>query len=366
MDKNGLQATTIYIVNQMGLIFFLYPSDLFASMDTGHWIGILFGYLVHVAAVYLLVKGRGLAQNKTIIQLFRDTSRILGVALMLPAFIYMFGAFTLTLRTYSEMLILVFLSNTPVWSVILLLITVAYLFATYGISSIGRTAVLLIMLFSIPVLFVLCLAFQNVDWYYLLPIIEKNQTLSFLGNRSYLMSLFVYTSGFLFLGLIPESMRINQTKILWASILLLPMYLLSVYLPLITFGHSTAKLYEFPMLMSVDTINVTWLMFDRITSFFLLSLIAFAMLYLGVTLWALGAMMDLVRPLKKSRPIWIMFLTICLFVFALLIPNWSYLKEIQAWLIPFKLYTLIVVPLLTFGLGWRYKHRQRLPRRLTE
>ncbi|MCM3783751.1 spore germination protein [Neobacillus mesonae] len=366
MDKNGLQATIIYVVNQMGLIFFLYPSDLFAGMDTGHWIGILSGYLVHVAAVYLFVKGRVLAQNKNITQLFLGTGRISGILLMLPAFIYMFCAFTLTLRTYSEMLILVFLSNTPVWSVILLLIIVAYLFATYGISSIGRTAVLLIMLFSIPILFILCLAFQNVDWYYLLPIVEKNQSFSFLGNRSFLMSLFIYTGSFLFLGFLPKSMSINQPQIRWASILLLPMYLLSVYLPLITFGHSTAKLYEFPMLMSVDTINVTWLMFDRVTSFFLLSLMAFAMLYLGVTLWVLSAMIGVIRPLKKSRPIWIMFLTICLFVFSLLIPNWDYLKEIQAWLIPFKLYTLIVIPLLTFGLGWRYNHKQRLRRRHTE
>ena len=51
-------------------------------------------------------------------------------------------------------------------------------------------------------------------------------------------------------------------------LLLFPMFLLSVYLPLLTFGHATAELYEFPMLMTIDTVNITWLLFDRITIFF--------------------------------------------------------------------------------------------------
>lgn len=50
-------------------------------------------------------------------------------------------------------------------------------------------------------------------------------------------------------------------------LLLLPMFLLSVYLPLLTFGQATAELYEFPMLMTIDTVNITWLLFDRITIF---------------------------------------------------------------------------------------------------
>lgn len=356
MDKNGYQATILYVVCHMGLIFFLYPADLFSSMKMGHWIGISISYGLHIAALYMYLKGLQWGGSRNVVDLFRSGGKLLAWMLLLPAFFYFGIAIIITLRAYSEMLTLVFLSSTPLWAIQLLLIGIALLMAWQGMASMARTGVLMVILFTFPILFVLCFSFQNVDWYYLLPLIDPQQTFHFLAKPDFLVSLFVYAGGFFFLGLLPPSIQISVKKMMLGCLLLLPMFLLSVYLPLLTFGQATAELYQFPMLMTIDTVNITWLLFDRITIFFLLSLMAFALLYLGVTLWVLVTMTKRAVPIIPETYL-LIALTVGLFAISLAIPNWDYLKKLQEWIVPLRMYIFLVVPLITFIIGWRHKHQ---------
>ncbi|MCM3257368.1 spore germination protein [Paenibacillus lautus] len=356
MDKNGYQATILYVVCHMGLIFFLYPSDMFSGMDMGHWIGISISYALHAAALYMYIKGLKWAAQRNVVDMFRSTGKYLAWILLLPAFFYFGIAIIVTLRAYSEMLTLVFLSSTPLWAVQLLLIAIGLLMAWQGMPSMARTSVLLVVLFMFPILFVLCLGFQNVDWYYLLPLIDREQSLHFIAKPDFLVSLFVYAGGSFFLGLLPPSIHISLKKMMLGCLLLLPMFFLSVYLPLLTFGQSTAELYQFPMLMTIDTVNITWLLFDRITIFFLLSLMAFALLYLGVTLWVLATLAQKAVPNVPSVYL-LIALTAGLFAISLAIPNWNSLKNLQVWIIPLRMYIFLVLPLITFLIGWRHKHK---------
>lgn len=356
MGKGGFQAAVMYVVCHMGLIFFLYPSRLFSAMETGHWIAIGLSYAVHIAVVLLYIQGLRFSKNLTVIDIFRSAGKTVPWIFLLPAFLYLVVAFIVTIRAYSEMLTLIFLSNTPLWAILLLLFLVASLLAWQGIGGIARTAVLLVILFTVPLMFVLYLSFQNVDWYYALPLIDHQQTFSFITDVEFHVSLFVYAGGFFFLGLLPPSIPINIKKMMLGGLLLLPMYLLSVYLPLLTFGQSTAELYEFPMLMTIDTVNVTWLMFDRITIFFLLSLMAFALLYMGVTLWILVTLSGKALPFIRA-PYGLIGMTVVLYAVSLSIPDWDFLKQLQIWIIPLRLYIFIVFPVLTFILGWRLKHK---------
>ncbi|MEK4117892.1 GerAB/ArcD/ProY family transporter [Paenibacillus sp. FSL W8-0919] len=356
MDKSGYQATILYVICHMGLIFFLYPSDLFTAMDMGHWIGIGISYALHTAALYVYLKGLTWTAQKNVVDMFRSIGTFFAWLLLIPVFFYFGIAIIITLRAYSEMLTLVFLSSTPLWAIQLLLIGIAFLMAWQGMASMARTGVLLVILFSFPILFVLCLSFQNVDWYYLLPIIDREQTFHFLIKPDFLVSLFVYAGGFFFLGLLPPSIHISLKKMMLGCLLLLPMFLLSVYLPLLTFGQTTAELYEFPMLMTIDTVNITWLLFDRITIFFLLSLMAFALLYLGVTLWILLTLTKRAIPVIPNLYLLIV-LTAGLFAISMAIPNWDFLKKLQGWIIPLRMYIFLIVPLITFIIGWRHKHK---------
>ncbi|GAB6930320.1 hypothetical protein JCM10914A_43030 [Paenibacillus sp. JCM 10914] len=355
MANNGLQATNIYVVSHLGLVFFLYPANLFAGMETGHWIGIIISYAVHFAILFLYLKGLRLAGNITVIDIFQNLSKVAAWILLLPAFVYLIVAFVTTVRAYSEMLTLVFLSTTPLWAIMILLSVVAFLITLPGVANIARTSVLLTILFTLPMLFVLALAFQNVDWYYLLPIVDPEQTFAFLTDTNFQISLFVFAGGYFYLGLLPKSITVNMKQILLSSLLLLPLYMLAAYLPLLTFGHATARLYEFPFLMTIDTVNVTWLMFDRITIFFLLSLMAFALVYLAVTLWVLTTLSKRAIPAIPG-PYMLIGLTLGLFLISLYIPNWDFLKNVQKLIIPLRLYIFLVIPLLVFVLGWRHHH----------
>ncbi|MGD6840881.1 GerAB/ArcD/ProY family transporter, partial [Bacillus thuringiensis] len=60
---------------------------------------------------------------------------------------------------------------------------------------------------------------------------------------------------------------------------------MSVYIPVLTFGQATASTFMFPFVMTVDAINITWLMFDRLTMFFLLSIVIFILLFISLVLW---------------------------------------------------------------------------------
>lgn len=365
MDKSGLQATMIYLVSHMGLIFFLYPSDLFGGMETGHWIGILLSYGLHMIAIFLYLKGMQMASHQNVMDIFRSAGKVIAWTLLLPAFVYMIIAFTITIRAYSEMITLVFLSTTPVWAIMLLFILIAFLMAWQGIASIARTSVLLVILFTLPILFVLCLSFQNVDWYYLLPFIEHNQSFGFITNVNFQVSLFVYAGGFFFLGLLPPAVHISIKKMMLGVLLLLPMFLVAAYLPLLTFGHATAKLYEFPVLMTIDTVRVTWLMFDRITILFFLSLMSFALLYLGLTLWGLVTLSKRAVPYIRD-PYLLIGLTIGLYTISIAIPNWDSLEHVQVWIIPIRLYNFLAIPLLTFIFGWRLKRKSNRKAEVTE
>ncbi|EFU41062.1 Spore germination protein [Paenibacillus vortex V453] len=50
-------------------------------------------------------------------------------------------------------------------------------------------------------------------------------------------------------------------------------------------------------------------------------------------------------------------LTILLFVISLAIPDWDFLKQLQIGIIPLRLYIFIVIPVLTFIMGWRLKNK---------
>ncbi|WP_211745677.1 GerAB/ArcD/ProY family transporter [Paenibacillus sp. Marseille-Q4541] len=365
MDRKGFPAAVLYVICQLGLVFFLYPADLIGSMETGHSLGILLGILVHFLMITIYIKGLNLAKRKDVLEIFSNTSRILAWICLLPVFFYTASAFIITIRAYSEMLILVFLPNTPVWAILLLLITISCIIVLQGIQSMARTALLAGVLFILPIVFVLCLSFQNADWRFALPLVDRYQTF-FVSDNLYQTSLSVFAGGFLFLGFLPSSMDIRIRKIWYVNLLMLPMYFLSVYLPLLTFGQASAKLYEFPVLMTIDTLNITWLMFDRATIFFLLSIVGLAILFMGICLWMLGVMMKRAIPLIPTSYI-IVGLTVVLFCISVAIPNWVYLRNFQTYLAPLRLYVLLGVPLLTLWLGLRLKRKNsRKTNRKTE
>ncbi|WP_276351891.1 GerAB/ArcD/ProY family transporter [Cohnella caldifontis] len=352
MDKSS-QVIAMYLLVHIGLIFFTYPADVIASLSVGHWSAILLGFACHFTLLGIYTKGLSRFASQNLIDIFRGTGKAFAVVLLFPVMAYLFMTMVVTVRVYAEIITVVFIGNTPIWSVMLLVVAVCALISSFGVESLFRTGVLVAILFLPLLLAVFILSFQNADWRYLLPLIdERSASFSYVFRRPYLLSQFAFAGGFVFLGFIPSYIPYERRKVVRASFLLLPLFLISVYIPLLTFGEDTAARFQFPFIMAVDTVDVSWLMFDRVTVFFMISLICFVLLYLSLAMWKtvllLRSGIPLIRPVQANAS-----LAAVLYIVCALIPDWESVERLLGWNLFLLAYVTMVIPLVTFLLGLR-------------
>lgn len=355
MDKS-LSVMLMYILTHLGLIFFLYPEDIIGSTESAHWIPILIGIIVHFVVILIYMKGLSFFPKWDIIHIYKSAGKGVALIFLLPITLYLIVIAILAVRAYSEIIIIIFLSSTPLWSIMILLLVVSTYLASKGIEAIFRTGVLLGIIF-LPLIFIISFtSFQNINWYYAFPLFEQN--FSFLTKTSYLKSFFAFAGGFLFLGFVQPFVTYQRKKILLAATLLIPFFIFSVYIPILTFGEATALTLHFPFVVVVETINISWFMFDRVTMFFLLTLITFSMLFISLTLWETNRIISSCIPLFK--PLYLMLtVSITIFVVCLMIPDWKSVDNLFIWNTPLRLFILITVPLSIYYLGLRFKRKVR-------
>ncbi len=112
-------------------------------------------------------------------------------------------------RAYSEIITIVFLTNTRLWAIMALLLIISTYLATKGVETIFRTGILLSILFLLPVLFIFFTTFQNVDWRYIIPFTPR---FDFMTKPSYLKSYFAFSGGFLYLGFVQPYLSYSRKK----------------------------------------------------------------------------------------------------------------------------------------------------------
>lgn len=356
MDKS-LQVMVMYLLTHIGLIFFMYPTDIIGSLTVGHWSAILLGFACHVTIIGVYMKGLSYVAPKGLIDIFLTMGKVMAVILLFPVAVYFLMVLILTVRAYSEIITIIFLPIMPLWTIMALLLIVATLITVLGIEALFRTGVLVGVLFLPLLLLVIFLSFQNVDWRYAFPMLDQQAaSFSYVVSRPYLLSMFAFTGGFLFLGFIPPYIPYKRHKIMWASPLLLPLFLISTYIPLLTFGQSTASKFHFPFITAIDTVNVTWLMFDRITVFFMISLICFVLLFLSLVLWKVTQLIrrgfPIIQPLTAK-----LFLALVIFIVCLQIPDWNTVEQLFWWNTYLRLYVMTVIPVATLVLGLRHDRK---------
>lgn len=360
MDKT-VQVVVMYALTHLGLIFFMYPSDVIEALESGHWIAVMTGYLIHLAVIAAYMYGLEAFKGQNLIQICLNSGKLIAAALLLPTAAYLTIAAITTVRAYSEIITLVFLSNTPLWSIMLLLVAIAGYLASLGLEAIFRTGAMLAILFIPPLLFIVCTSFKNVDWHYLLPVADRESaTLSFVAKRPFLESLFAFAGGFLFLGFVQPALAYKGKRVLQASMLLVPMFLLSVYVPLLTFGRQTASRFQFPYIMAVDTIEMRWIMFERINLFFLLSVVTFVTLFLSLLIWKISRIISLNKldgKLSGFRVPAVALLSGAIFVICLQIPDWERVSELMWWNTYLRLYIIVVIPAAVLALGIRRRRK---------
>ncbi|QGQ96103.1 hypothetical protein EHS13_15090 [Paenibacillus psychroresistens] len=354
MDRTW-QVTLIYFITHVGLIFFIYPGDIINSTEDGHWIPILLGFTVHIIAISIYMKGLGYIGTKDVVSLYLGIGKGMPFLFLLPIGVYFLMTCIVIVRTLGEIMTIVFLSSTPLWAIMFLFLVISTYIAIKGIQSIFRTGVLIGFLNVPIILFFFSTSFQNVDWRYIFPLISNS---SFLSDPDYLKSFFVFSGGFLILGFVQPYATFRKRHILIAALALLPFLIFSVYVPLLTFGQATASTFNFPFIITLDTISISWVMFDRITIFLLLSLISFLMLFLAIALWS--TMRVVTQSFPVMKPLYLLLLIpIFVFIVCMMIPNWKDIEELFWWNMYLRFYILVAIPLSTYFFGKHLKGRSK-------
>lgn len=353
MDKS-LNVMVIYILSHLGLIFFMYPGNIIDSTEQGHWLPILIGVIVHFVFITIYMKGLELFPKKDVISIYSSIGKGTAVFFLIPILLYFIMIILITVRAYAEIITIVFLSNTPLWAIILLILFISTYIAANGIEPIFRTGFLLAILFLPLIVMIFFTSFQNVDWHYIVPL---DTDLKFMSSPSYYESFFAFSGGFLFLGFIQPYFSYKRTKVLLAAAILVPIFLFSVYIPILTFGQATAATTFLPYVVVVDTININWLMFDRVTMFFLLSLISFIMLYLALVIWKTVRIINHYIPSIHSSYC-TMLLSLAIFITCLFIPDWKEVEKLFLWNTALRFYVLFAIPLSIYYYGRRARRKE--------
>ncbi len=343
----------MYFTTHLGLIFLLYPGNIISSTQDGHWLPIMIGFGIHILAITFYLKGLEFLGNKDMITLFLESGKGMSLMILLPVALYSLMICIITVRAYSEIMTIVFLSSTPLWAVMVLFLIISTYIAFKGMGSMLRTSVLIVCLCLPVIVSFTSASFQNIDWRYIFPLVDN---VLFLKEREYFESFFAFAGGFLFLGFVQPFGTFRSRGIYIASLALLPFLLLSVYIPVLTFGQATASTFHFPYIVALDTIYIPWLMFDRITIFFFLCLIMFTMLFLSVVLWSTMRVIHRSFPVLKPSYI-LLVIAIFVFMICLTIPAWEDIEEIFWWNTYLRFYILFTVPVSTFVFGKRYKRK---------
>ncbi|RJE86955.1 hypothetical protein D3P07_17400 [Paenibacillus sp. 1011MAR3C5] len=358
MVKTG-QVIAVFLLSHIGIIFFFYPSLIIESAESSHWLPIAVSFLFFHIMVGIYLKGiRSFGGQKSIISILQEKGRVVALAMLLPVAVYFTVVSIITLRAYAEVVMALFLTSTPLWAIMALLLGIAVYIAYLGLEAILRTALLVVLLAAPIVLFVLFSSFQNADWHYVFPLLDKEAlSFSFLGHTAFYKSMLSFSGGFLFLGFIQPAVSYKPSRVLIACICMLPVLLVSVYIPILTYGRTTAALFNLPFLETAETVEITWLMFDRVSMFFMVCLISFIMLLLALIIWMIVRMLRM----AVRTPAWmpLLLLAAVIYLVCLLIPDWHVLDRLLWWNAIPRIYSIIVLPIVLAVMGYHYTRKRK-------
>lgn len=357
MKKSNL-VVILFLIAHIGVIFYIYPLKIMSSIGYGHWLPVLITVSFQLVFLFVYLKGLSYFPNQDLISIFSLERKLLARVLMFPFMIYLFNSLLVVTRAYAEIITIIFLQNTPIWAIDLLIIFIAGYIAIKGFNTILYTALAVFFLFIPIIFFAVVTSFQNAQLLNIFPITPEN--LTFIYNDQFLISFFA-VSPFLFLGFIPSRIDYEPKKIMTAAICLSPVYLLSVYVPILTFGPHTASTFLLPFSTTMDTISIRWLVFDRITIFYMLSIVTFSLIFGALLIWMLSMIIHRLY-LPSIRKDWTGILIGALaFACGLILQGFDEIDTVYKFDLPLRVYSLACIPviLLIFGLKkGRKRHEQ--------
>ncbi|SFK99894.1 Spore germination protein [Paenibacillus sp. 1_12] len=349
MNKN--LVFILFFLVHLSLFFYMYPVNIIEAANKGSWEPILVGFLIEALFVGVYLKGISMFPCKDIIDIFTGISgRWVARVLLIPYFIFLFMNFSIVHRMELDSINVVLLPKTPMLF-LLLLYAIPFYVAWKGIQSIARGAVV-VSIFAVPlILFSLMSSIKNFDFHQVFPLFDARMT--FFTKTEFYSALFAH-SGFLFLGMIGLKMKLSIRYTIMVLMVLFFFALCAVYVPLLIFGPESIIYLRYPVVLTSDTVDMEWVIFDWLPTFFIISTIAISMVEAAVSFWIMTTLMQKLFFFRKRG--WaVIVLSIASYVLSAMIVNTEWLDTMNAWNTIFCLYSIIVIPLTVWIMSLKYR-----------
>ncbi|MCR8635885.1 spore germination protein [Paenibacillus radicis (ex Xue et al. 2023)] len=321
-----------------------YAVKIFDSTTKAHWEPVLASCLLEVVLVWIYLKGLSLSKGKNLVEIIRGAVGKWGaILILLPFVLFIFFHLILLARNQITDINITLLPQTPLWATTLVYVILLFYAASKGIAVIARMSVALFFLFMPFVLFSLLISYKNFDLLNAFPLWDP--TMSFVTKPSYYVSMYAHT-GFLFLGMLSLKKSVTMRKMWSVFALIAFFYIASVYVPLFIFGQETLILLEHPTLIATDTIDLEWVVFDWLPTFFIVSSSALSILEGAVSTWMFILLIrKLILPVQE---LWLLLIFgFAVYVLSLMIPNVHRLNHFDSVNTLFALYSIIIIPVVT-------------------
>ncbi|TVY03059.1 GerAB/ArcD/ProY family transporter [Cohnella terricola] len=343
---NKIQTVTLLFLLQLASVFAVLPERMIAASSGGHWIAVTILFAVELLLLWLYLKALSLFPGKTVVEICIGAWGKWGTRLaVIPLLVFLMLDLILLAYYQSIEIKTVLLQQTPIAATSVLFVFLCLYGAWKGLAVIIRASIGWFFLFMPFVLFSVLISIKNFKFHYMFPL--WSGSMSFLFHPDFYVGTVIF-AGFLFLGMTSSETRIGFGKAAGAVGFSFVFALFSVYIPLLLFGQETAIHLQYPLLLASDTIDMEWVVFDWLPSFYVVSSSALGILKVSVLLWMFVSLLHrLFMPKANSR--WILsFACVILYLSCQLIPNIGVLNSYLYLNSYFCLYATIVFPILVF------------------
>ncbi|MCU6791326.1 GerAB/ArcD/ProY family transporter [Paenibacillus sp. WQ 127069] len=349
MNKN--LVLILFLLVHLSLFFYLYPVNIIEAATKGSWEPILVGFLLEALLTGVYLKGLSAFPGKDIVDIFTGVSgKWIARAMLVPYFIFLFVNFNVAHRMELDSVNVVLLPKTPMLF-LLLLYGIPFYAAWKGIQSIARGAVI-VSVFGVPlILFSLMSGIKNFSFQQIFPLLDTHMT--FFSKTQFYSALFAHT-GFLFLGMIGLKDKVSMRYIIPVLMMLSFFGLCAVYVPLLIFGPEAIIYLRYPVVLTSDTVDMEWVIFDWLPTFFIISTIAVSMVEAAVSFWIMTTLLQKLFSFRK-RGVAIIGLGILSYVFSAMIVNTDWLDRLNSWNTIFCLYSILVIPMMVWMMSSKYR-----------
>jgi len=346
---NKMLVMALFLMVHLSLFFYMYPLDILESTTKGFWQPIVIGFVLEALLLWAYIRGLSAFPRQDIMDIFSEMSgKWTARLLLIPYFVFLFVNFSIMHRMEFDSVNVVLLPQTPILFILALYLIPVYA-AWKGILPIARGAVI-VFVFAVPLIFFsLTSSIKNFDFHQIFPLFDP-QMLFFRKPEYY--SIFFAHTGFLLLGMLGLKKKTNLKVLIPVFIVLFILGLSAVYVPLLIFGPESVVYLRYPVVLTSDTVDMEWVIFDWLPTFFIISTIAVSMVEAAVSLWMMATLIQkLAFPVKRGWAV--LVLGAALYVFSAMIPNTVWMDRLSSWNTVFCLYSILVIPITVLLMGWK-------------